>query len=164
MEGDTIRTAHWIGQDMSDPDFEDLDDAYAGRYRLSEYLHGWCAMFAMALRDVTGMPMFGVADSDELDSRGWPDPGEKGFPLVHAFCMHEPTMALVDCRGAVSDEKAFLEEFRDFLDAYVVFRYDDAQVEAIRRRLWYGPEKGAARRRYLEAVRYVRNHLDDYPS
>lgn len=169
MEKTLACTGFWPGQDFQDPDFDMLDKVSTGQHVLMEFLHGWCTLFAMALGEVTGLPIYCLADQEELYDTGCFDPANDDFPLVHAFCVagdledEENPPFFVDCRGMINSKQAFLEEFRDFFTEYRLFRYTAEQLQAVKRDIWsrfLGHE--AATQYYTEALNYIKEHIQDY--
>lgn len=167
---DFICTGFWANQDLRDPCFDFLEHVCTGRNSMMEYLHGECTFFALALNDLTGYPMYCLADEDELAERDYPDPSEKIFPLIHDFCVigdigSESNPALfVDCRGIISSEHAFLDEFRDFFTGYRLIRYAPNQIKRLRDFFWSPASKNHASRYYQEACNYIKGHSQSYMS
>lgn len=163
-----IRTGYWVHQNLEDPNFDFLEYAYSGVHDLMEYLHGSCTLFALALHALTGIPMYALVDVDEMEEVGCYDPASPHFPLIHNFCAsgdiesEDDPAVFMDCRGAIANERAFLEEFRDFFTGYLLIQYTPEQIETVKKNIWNGYGSSNADQYYEEALGYIKGHIKDF--
>lgn len=122
---DRASDLHMSGLFPSCPD-EDAMDAALYSIRLAGpddgendagvFLHGHCAVFALALRDLYGYAMF-VAPDDGYDPGEDPDGTGALDWMAHCFCVAEApdgTAVRIDVRGATDDAGSFFGPFEDF--------------------------------------------------
>ena len=70
-------------------------------YSAYNFLHGDCNIFAQALHDITGFPIYSIQEPD------W----NGNYRLVHMYC--ESESGYIDIRGITDDWEEFLAEFKD---------------------------------------------------
>ena len=72
------------------------------------FVHGICGIFALALNNKFGYPIYYIETTEE-------DDGYEYEQLVHIFCMKDNMY--IDIRGMTTEEDSFFVEFNDFLDS-----------------------------------------------
>lgn len=87
-----------------------------------DYLHGYCDLFAYALHERYGLPLYEIRD-DKND-------------LVHCFAIAETSSGkmFVDVRGATTDYFEFIEDFEDFIEDvtdFSVYRIDPIDSQSL---------------------------------
>ena len=99
----------WDVDDFGFLEKEELFETENGTFKVGDFLHGWCEIFAYMLHRRFGWPIEVIRDED-------------GF-LIHAYCVRKvkdrfgkEIPAFVDVRGETTDYREFINEFWDYLD------------------------------------------------
>lgn len=72
------------------------------------FVHGVCGIFALALNERFGYPIYQLLDLRENE-----DDSEPYSQLVHIFCMEDDNY--IDVRGMTDNDKLFFDDFADDL-------------------------------------------------
>lgn len=162
----SVMTGFWNEARLSELDFDEIEEIRAGTTCLMDYLHGICTIFALALHDLYGYPVYCLADPYEVEEYGNPALAEDYFPIIHDFCMigdpFEEGTVYLDCRGAVNHLQLFLEEFRDFFDSFQLLPYSDENLDTVRDRYWKEIGTAVADAHYNNARGYILAHEDQF--
>ena len=89
------------------------------------YLHGMCGVFALALSQEFGYPIWIIQDSKD-------DPVLES--LIHVFCVvnnADGQKQYIDARGVTTNEDRFLRSFGKFFDSPVYREFMPKEVELL---------------------------------
>lgn len=119
----------------------------------SVFLHGICAVFALALHDRFGYGIYFATDeSGDKDTATFP-------ALFHCYCVDGDSESAIDVRGAIDDMEAFLEEFEDFFTDYAECYISRNDCE---RELLKMMSRDILNNCYAAACSYIDAHTSDF--